>query len=65
MLKLGEEAAVCISGNEELIAKYIVVNFVSLIFCRYIFFGERDTTSLSLFVLGLNLFHCNLNIVKP
>ena len=31
MLKLGEDA-VCISGNEELIAKYFVVNFVHLIF---------------------------------
>ncbi len=32
MLKLGEEAAVSITGNERLIAKYFVVNFFRLIF---------------------------------
>ena len=32
MFKLGVEAAVCTSENEELIAKYFVLNFVRLIF---------------------------------
>ena len=52
MLKLVEEEAVCISGNEDLIAKYFDVNFVLLIFTfriklifddGYIFFGERES----------------------
>ena len=60
MLKLGEEAAVCISGNvnEELIAKYFVVNFVHLIFTF-----RQDNSSFTCHPLVM-LMTCNINQIN-